>query len=78
MHSHLLVICANLDFSDEKLSSKSNKSRAGPGSSRKVGGNTCSKQTQHSSSKYYFDKKTTTTKNKIEWRVFNAGLQNSS
>ena len=57
MHLHLLVICANLDFSDEKLSSKSNKSSAGPGSSRKVGGNTCSKQTQHSSSKDYFDKK---------------------
>ena len=67
MHLHLLVICANLDFSDEKLSSKSNKSSAGPGSSRKVGGNTCSKQTQHSSSKYYFDKITkTTTNNKTE------------
>ena len=66
MHLHLLVICANLDFSDEKLSSKSNKSSAGPGSSRKVGGNTCSKQTQHSSSKDYFDKMTTTTNNKTE------------
>ena len=62
MNLHLLVICANLDFSDEKLSSKLNKSSAGPGSSRKVGGNTCNKQTQHSSSKYYFDKITTTKK----------------
>lgn len=36
----MLVICASLVFSDEKLSSKSNKSNAGAGSSRKVGGNT--------------------------------------
>ena len=40
IYSHLLVICANRTLSDEKCSSKSNRSREGGGSSLKLGGNT--------------------------------------
>lgn len=38
---HLLVICATRTLSDEKCSSRSNKSKAGGGRSRKAGGNIC-------------------------------------
>ena len=37
---HLLVICANLDFSDENDSSRSKRSKDGGGNSRNCGGNT--------------------------------------